>query len=443
MTEPFHWNKNPGRKEHCKKALERKTKGKPEEAVEGEEEVADNAYGPTKAKPQVLSLEDSFDSLHWFASTADHFASERAAVSASEEESCGSKGSGGGWLGVGRRANAAAAAPPVRVLEDSHSAQMVGGRMGVSIDISTQLYSSPLSVEQYSDDGIKAMLWSALDNEAGLEKQKTSSTPLLDLVAANPDSVVLVGNSGKLELLGNGTGEWIDRHATVMRFNTNWLAELRHLIGSKRDVWVVGDYRSACGDQGPQHCTPEQLAALWERVGPDVKVYNGETPEGHGHLHDVAFTHWTSKPFLWNYFLWLKSHDHPHIKTPFPYTTPTRTGTTGLFGCLIHGIVPHMVGFDTGGCMHADYYETLRAREMFAQHKRDSPLPGRPIMHYRHEPIILSELNEAGLVHLVEPEVREDCANGIAMGIHKRADVVPALAENPLGNPGPDTPLSH
>eukprot|EP00899_Mesostigma_viride_P028938 jgi/Mesvir1/9229/Mv03052-RA.1 len=90
---------------------------------------------------KVLSLEDSFDSLHWFASTADHFASERAAVSASEEELRGSKGSRGGWLGMGRRANAVAvAAPPVQALEDGHSAQMVGGRMGVSIDSSTQLY---------------------------------------------------------------------------------------------------------------------------------------------------------------------------------------------------------------------------------------------------------------------------------------------------------------
>eukprot|EP00899_Mesostigma_viride_P020092 jgi/Mesvir1/28084/Mv04675-RA.1 len=273
----------------------------------------------------------------------------------------------------------------------------------------------------------------ALDNEAGTERQKTNSQPLHELVAPHPDSIVLVGHSAKMEYMGNETGEWIDRHATVMRFNTNWREDQRHLAGSKRDVWVTGDYRSACGCLYPSCCSPEQLAALWERVGPHAKLYNGNRPDGHEQRSGMAFTHWSSGPFLWNYYLWRKSHDHPHMRTAFPYLKPTRTGMTGLFGLLIHNVAPKVVGFDTGGCLHAHYYEVLHARDLFAQKKGDVLIPVKPLNHYRHEAAILSELNEAGLIRIVEPPVAEKCPDGVVKAVHHTLPQPGLRGPSPLG----------
>eukprot|EP00899_Mesostigma_viride_P027057 jgi/Mesvir1/7536/Mv19283-RA.1 len=59
MTEPFHRNKNPGRKKRCKKALERETEGKPQEVFGEEEDVGDNANGP-KGKPLATDPLDNF-----------------------------------------------------------------------------------------------------------------------------------------------------------------------------------------------------------------------------------------------------------------------------------------------------------------------------------------------------------------------------------------------
>eukprot|EP00899_Mesostigma_viride_P018293 jgi/Mesvir1/26465/Mv16139-RA.1 len=272
----------------------------------------------------------------------------------------------------------------------------------------------PLPDEERTDDAIKAMLLTALANEAGLAKQMERSEALRQLMSANPDSVIVVGNSAKMELLGNDTGEWIDSHAVVMRFNTNWRADQRHLTGSKRDVWVTGDYKSACGCLGARCCTPEQLAALWDRVGPDAKVYNGQRPapsEGHGPPPGMTFTQWSSGSLLWNYILWLKSHAHKDIQTIVPPKEPTRTGMSGIFGVILHGIVPKVVGFDSGACMHIDYYEVLRARDEVAEHK------GHVLMHYAHEPRILAELDKAGIIQLVEPKVKEDCVRGVARGV--------------------------
>eukprot|EP00899_Mesostigma_viride_P018304 jgi/Mesvir1/26475/Mv16145-RA.1 len=302
---------------------------------------------------------------------------------------------------------------------------------------------SPLSDDQLTSEGLQAMLWSALANEAGLRDQISQTVELKSVAMKKPDSVIVVGNSAKLEWMGNDTGAWIDSHAVVMRFNTNWRADQRHLAGSKRDVWVTGDYRFACGCAGTGCCTPEQLTALWDRVGPDVKVYNGQPPPGFDHPSraHVAFRRWSSGPFLWNYLLWLHNRDHPEINTPFPFTAPTRSGMTGLFGLLINGIVPTIVGFDSGECLHPDYYEVMRQREEFAHGGVGATFhPAKVLMHYQHEPMILAQMAVAGLIRLKEPPAEKDCTKAGRNGHATR--VPPPFLPFTAARPSPGSPIS-
>eukprot|EP00899_Mesostigma_viride_P011130 jgi/Mesvir1/20017/Mv13269-RA.2 len=99
-----------------------------------------------------------------------------------------------------------------------------------------------LSEHQYTTEGLQVMLFSAMSNEAVLLRKQQQTHTLKELVANGTGGLVMVGNSAQVESMGKDMGAWIDAHGVVLRFNTNWRRDKAQLIGSKRDVWVVGDY---------------------------------------------------------------------------------------------------------------------------------------------------------------------------------------------------------
>eukprot|EP00899_Mesostigma_viride_P020648 jgi/Mesvir1/28585/Mv00999-RA.2 len=260
-------------------------------------------------------------------------------------------------------------------------------------------------VSSLSPNVLRAMLFTALSAQASLSEKISEAKDALQVAGVGDDKedVIVVGNSGGVVDLPRDMGDLIDTFGTVVRINAKYYEELSDRIGRKRDVWVMGDYRTSCGCWNGRCCTDEQLAAIWHRLGDNVRAVLGVAwPPRGASERGVAFTKVILRGHshhVINFWLWRHNMLHPGGSPlrRLRVDANLRSGLTTVLTLLFAGCKPTIVGFDLGGmsAMRPGIFFTLKER-----HSGD-PAP-HVLSQYEDETWTLMSLRDAGLIHVLD-----------------------------------------